>query len=133
MLLISNTCFHYLRIKFHDFVHNPHHGNYSIFIFLMSLCPRNVWLRHTGSSWRKRSILTCIWRNIKKGYNNNSYTIERNHYNVAPTIYLPVPRTELFKRSVYYYRATLWNSLSSEIRSCDNITEFKNQLYKIIL
>ena len=29
----------------------------------------------------------------------------------APSIYLPIPRTELFKKSVYYYGANLWNEL----------------------
>ena len=35
--------------------------------------------------------------------------------NAAPNIYLPVPNTELFKKSVYYRVATLWNSLPTNI------------------
>ena len=81
---------------------------------------------------RKRQILTCIWHNIKKGVITIAVPIRETRYNVAPTVYLPIPRTELFKRSVYYYGATLWNSLPSEVRLCDNIENFKNKLYKLI-
>ena len=74
---------------------------------------------------RKRQILTCIWRNIKRGIIILSTPLRETRNNIAPTIYLPVPKTELFKKSVYYYGATLWNALSPEIRLCDNIEEFK--------
>ena len=77
---------------------------------------------------RKREILTCIWRNLKKGIIELAIPLQETRYNVAPTIYLPVPRTELFKQSNYYYGDTLWNSLPSEIRLCDDIDDFKNRL-----
>ena len=82
---------------------------------------------------RKRQILTFIWLNIKKGIITIAIPLRETRHTVAPSIYLPVPRTELFKKSVYYYGATLWNSLPSETRICDNIDEFKNKLYKIIV
>ena len=80
---------------------------------------------------RKQQILTCIWRNINKG--TITLAKPKTRHNIAPTIYLPVPKTELFKKSVYYYCATLWNALPPEIRLCDNIEEFKNKVHKIIV
>ena len=82
---------------------------------------------------RRRQILTCIWRNIKKGIITTAIPARETRHTIAPSIYLPIPRTELFKKSVYYYGATLWNSLPSETRFCDNIEEFKNKLYNIIV
>ena len=81
---------------------------------------------------RKRQILTCIWRNISKGVIDIVTPVRETRQNVAPTIYLPVPNTKLFKKSVYYQGATLWNSLPSETRLCENINEFKTKLYSII-
>ena len=80
---------------------------------------------------RKRQILTCIWRNISKGIIEIAEPARETRLN-APTIYLPVPRTKLFRRSVYYQGATLWNSLPSEIRLCENINDFKSKVYNIV-
>ena len=40
--------------------------------------------------------------------------------------YLPVSRTELSKRSAFYYGSTLWNALPPDIRSCTNMDKYKN-------
>ena len=56
----------------------------------------------------------------------------QNRSALAPTIYLPIPRTTLFKRSVFYCGATLWNALPVNIRICEDIDTFKlsiNNLY----
>ena len=42
--------------------------------------------------------------------------------------YLPVSRTELFKRSAFYYGSTLWNALPPDIRLCKDIDKYKNIL-----
>ena len=65
---------------------------------------------------RKRQILRCIWRNIKKGVIDIATPSCKTRNNVAPTIYLPIPRTEIIKKSVFYYGATLWINLPTEIR-----------------
>ena len=82
---------------------------------------------------RKRQILTCIWRNIKKGIIDTSVPTRHTRAAMAPTIYLPIPRTELYKKSVFYYGASLWNQLPVEIRLEDDIEGFKLKLYKHIL
>ena len=79
---------------------------------------------------RKRQILTCTWRNIKKGILKTGIPLRETRHNDAPTIYLPVPKTEPFKKSVNYYGAALWNTLPVETRLSDSIEDFKIKLYK---
>ena len=54
-------------------------------------------------------ILICIWRKIDKGIITTAVPVRQTRYNDAPTMSLPVPKTELFRKSVYYYGAMLWN------------------------
>ena len=56
----------------------------------------------------------------------------QTRYNAAPTIYLPILKTEIKKQSVLYYGASLWNALPLEIRLSDNIDDFKKKLYTIV-
>ena len=65
---------------------------------------------------RKRQILTCIWRNIMKGVIEIATPARNTRLHIAPSIYLPVPKTTIFKKSVYYSGSTLWNSLPYETR-----------------
>ena len=51
----------------------------------------------------------------------------------APSIYLPIPRTELFKKSFYYYGADLWNALPVPIRLLDDMDNFKLEINKMII
>ena len=41
---------------------------------------------------------------------------------------LPAPHTALYKRRFSYYGASLWNSLPSDLQTCNNIRPFKSQL-----
>ena len=81
----------------------------------------------------KKQILTCIWRNIKKGIIETAYPITQNRSAGSPSIYLPIPRTVLFKTSVYYYGANLWNALPANVRLCDDIDSFKLEISKIFV
>ena len=53
---------------------------------------------------RKRQILTYIWRNIKKGIIAISVPIRQTRAAMAPTIYLPIPRTEIYKKNCVLLR-----------------------------
>ena len=64
---------------------------------------------------RKRQILTCLWRNIDNGIIETSNPVRCTRANIAPTIYLPIPRQTLFKKSVFYYGANLWNQLQVNV------------------
>ena len=82
---------------------------------------------------RQKQILTCLWRNKHKGVINIAEPIRQNRSTMAPNIYLPIPRTSIFKRSVFYYGATLWNALPANVRICDDIDGFKLEINKIYL
>ena len=49
---------------------------------------------------RKKLILTCIWRNLRKGVIQIAQPIRQNRSAKAPSIYFHIPRTELFRKSV---------------------------------
>ena len=85
------------------------------------------------STRRKKQILTCIWRNINKGVIKIAQPIRLNRSTIAPSVYLPIPRTELFKKSVYYKGASLWNDLPVNIRNCEDIDSFKLEIGKLEL
>ena len=82
---------------------------------------------------RKKNILTCIWRNTRKGIIKTAQPVRQNRSAAASSIYLPIPRTELFKKSVYYYGANLWNALPASVRLSDDIDSFKLEINKIIV
>ena len=72
---------------------------------------------------RKRQILTCIWRNIKKGIKTINVPLRETRCNAVSNIYLLVPKTELFKKTVFYYGAILWNTSPPDVRICDTIND----------
>ena len=80
---------------------------------------------------RKKLILTCIWRSLKKGVIHSAQPIRQNRSAEAPSIYLPIP--ELFKKSVYYYGANLWNALPVPVILADDIDSFKLEINKLIV
>ena len=51
----------------------------------------------------------------------------------GPTIYLPIPSTEIYEKSIFYYGASLWINLPLNIRIQDNLESFKTMLYKNML
>ena len=82
---------------------------------------------------RQKQILTCLWRNIQKGVVNIKEPNRLNRSAMAPTVYLPIPRTTIFKKSVFYLGATLWNALPRNVRLCDDIDKFKLEINNIIV
>ena len=81
---------------------------------------------------RNRQILTCMWRNISNGVIETAEPVRNTRQHDAPSIYLPIPNTTLFKKSVFYLGSTLWNVLPTETRLCDTMNEFKLKLYNQI-
>ena len=82
---------------------------------------------------RRKQILTCLWRNIQKGKVKIAEPIMQNRSAMAPTIYLPIPKTTLFKKSVFHIGATSWNALPRNVRSCDDIDKFKLEINNIFV
>ena len=52
------------------------------------------------------------------------YTNSRNN------LYVPRPRLDLFKTSIYFAGASLWKSLPQNIKSCISLPCFKRNLHK---
>ena len=70
--------------------------------------------------------------------NNNSpnylaqlFISHQSHYtNSRNNLYLPRPRLDLFKTSISFAGASLWNSLPQNIKSCISLPCFKRNLHK---
>ena len=80
---------------------------------------------------RKRQQIVCIWRNIQNGFIvphiPNRITRTAGGINIR----LPIPRTELFKKSVYYVGSKLWNDLDENIRDIKDLDDFKKNIKAI--
>ena len=74
-----------------------------------------------------------FWRNVQKGIIQIATPLRQTRANLAPTIYLPVLRNDMFKKTVYYYGCSLWNELPVNVRLLDDIDDFKLNLYKHIV
>ena len=51
---------------------------------------------------------------------------------ISRFITLPKRRIDLFKTSLSFSGASLWNTIPNQIKSCNSLTSFKTQLYKWI-
>ena len=71
--------------------------------------------------------------NINKDFIKLKTPIRHTRTADGPTIYLPVPHTELYKKSVFYHGAFLWNRLPIDIRMQGSINNLKATLYKHLL
>ena len=91
----------------------------------------NADIRFVGVG-KRRQILTWIWQNINNGVIEISKPECATRLNIAPSIYLPVPKTTVSKKSVYYYDAILWHAFPRETRLCTTLDQFKSKLYKEI-
>ena len=75
---------------------------------------------------------------MHKVLNNNSpnylaqlFISHQSHYtNSRNNLYVPRPRLDLFKTSISFAGASLWNSLPQNIKSCISVRCFKHNLHK---
>ncbi len=75
---------------------------------------------------------------MNKVLNNNSpnylaplFISHQSHYtNSRNNLYVPRPRLDLFKTSISFAGASLWNSLPQNIKSCISVRCFKRNLHK---
>ena len=75
---------------------------------------------------------------MHKVLNNNSpnylaqfFISHQSHYtNPRNNLYVPRPRLDLFKTSISFAGASLWNSLHQNIKSCISVRCFKRNLHK---
>ena len=64
---------------------------------------------HTIDYRREKQQILCIWRNIQSGYTIPYIPARVTRTGSGITIRLPIPRTELFKESVFYKGSKHWN------------------------
>ena len=77
---------------------------------------------------------------MRKVLNNNSpnylaqlFISHQSHYtNSRNNLYVPRPRLDLFKTSLSFSGASLWNSLPQNIKSCISLPCFKRNLHKYV-
>ena len=75
---------------------------------------------------------------MHKVLNNNSpnylaqlFSGHQSHCtNSRNNLYVPRPRLDLFKTSISYAGASLWNSLPQNLKSCISLPCFKRNLHK---
>ena len=69
-----------------------------------------------------------IWRNIQNGFIIPYIPIRITQTAGGISIRLPIPRTELFEKSVYYVGSKLWNDLDENIRDIKDLGDFKKNI-----
>ena len=75
---------------------------------------------------------------MNKGLNNNSpnclaklFASHQSHYTSSRNnLYVPRPRLDLFKTSISFAGASLWNSVPQKIKSCISLPCFKRNLHR---
>ena len=55
-----------------------------------------------------------------------------DHIHDTPLFYVNFPKKELFKRSVLYSGAVVWNALPVETRLIDNVAAFKSEQKRLM-
>ena len=74
---------------------------------------------------RKRQQIICIWRNIQNGFITPYIPTRITQTASGICIRLPIPRTELLKKSVYYVGSKLWNDLDENIRDIKDLVNLR--------
>ena len=72
--------------------------------------------------------IICIWRNIQNIFNIPHIPNRITRTAGGISIRLPIPRVELFKKSVYYVGSKLWNDLDETIRDIKDLGDFKKNI-----
>ena len=52
----------------------------------------------------------------------------RAHDAISLYLYVPLPKSELFKKSNKYYKPVIWNSLPPNIRSINDPKQYKTEI-----
>ena len=84
-------------------------------------------------AYNKRIFMHKVLNNNSPNYlaqlfisHQSNYTNSRNNF------YVPRPRLDLFKTSISFAGASLWNSLPQNVKSCISVPCFKRNLHKYL-
>ena len=82
-------------------------------------------------TYNKGVFMNKVLNNNSPNYLAQLFISHQSHYtNSGNNLYLPRPRLDLFKTSISFAGASLWNSLSQNIKSCISLPCFKRNLHK---
>ena len=74
-----------------------------------------------------------VLNNDSPNYLAQLFISHQSHYtNSRNDLYVPRPRLDLFKTSISFAGASLWNSLPQNIKSCISLPCFKRNLHKYL-
>ena len=79
--------------------------------------------------YNKGLFMYRVLGNEAPEYISNLYTHTLSHYSSSRNYHLslPRPRTDLFKTSISFSGAYLWNNLPLTVRSCQSLSSFKRK------
>ena len=76
-------------------------------------------------------FMHTVLNNNSPNYLAQLFISHQSHYtNSRNNLYVPRPRLDLFKTSISFAGASLWNSLPQNIKSCISLLCFKRNLHK---
>ena len=83
-------------------------------------------------AYNKGIFMHKVLNNNSPNYLAQLFISHQSHYiNFRNNLYVPRPRLDLFKTSLSFAGASLWNSLPQNIKSCISFPCFKRNLHKI--
>ena len=82
-------------------------------------------------AYNKGIFMHKVLTNISPDYLVQVFISRQSHYtNSSNNFYVPRPRLDLFKTSISFAGASLWNSLPQNTKSCISLPCFKRNLHK---
>ncbi len=82
-------------------------------------------------AYNKGIFMHKVLNNNSPNYLAQLFISHQSHYtNSRNNLYVPRPRLDLFKTSISFAGASLWNSLPQNIKSCISLPCFKRNLHK---
>ena len=82
-------------------------------------------------TYNKGIFMNKVLNNNSTNYLAQVFINHQSHYtNSRNNLYVPRPRLDLFKTSISFAGASLWNSLPQNIKSCISLPRFKRNLHK---
>ena len=82
-------------------------------------------------TYNKGVFMYNVLNNNSPNYLGQLFISRQSHYtNSRNNLYVPRPRLDMFKISISFAGASLWNSLPQNIKSCISFPCFKRNLHK---
>ena len=73
---------------------------------------------------RRKQQLLCIWRKVQTGCIEIYCPVRITKGVQGKSVRLPIPRTEQYKKSVFYLGCKAWNEVEENIRDIVDLKEF---------